>query len=347
MNMKKITLGCSILVAGMLFIIGCNKKTNVAPEQDMEFQSSKDASFANSIITEIDIIASYLGENLLSSGYFSKISANGSITTNRDTLNKKLTVIYSGSVTCRDGKKRNGSIIVDYSPSNATFGSKFYRDAGFVAKVTLNNYWVDGWFVNGAAPFVITNNAPINYPVASTKLSWTLDGYFSILPENLADTSAKKMVWKGKLIKTLLNTQDPAILNPTKLNSINWVIYSQTSGAPVNGALVAYTGSVTGVTKYAISYAYVVDETKPDKAIVRDFKCAPERISAVSITPTLTTSYSEWHPFISGVASFTSFGQGTTEPRVIDYASGEAGAPCDNAGTVTIKGISYNIDFAK
>lgn len=351
--MKKITLGCSLLAAVALFIASCNKKANVAPEQDMEFKSSKDVAYANSLITEIDIITSYLGEGYTSSTLFfspaptsTSLSTTYTIVTDHNPVTKTYSVTFTGSVTCRDGKKRNGTIILDYSLSNTTYSAQVYRDAGFVGKVSLVNYWVDGYYIDDASPFMITNNVPFGYPIASTDLNWTIDGYFSILPEVLADTITKKMIWKGKLIKTLLNTQETNIMAANKQSPINWVAYNA-AGTPTAGAMLAYTGTVTGVTAGFVSYSLVIDDTKPDKALVRDFKCMPDRVVGVTTTPTVTAYYSEWHPFVSGVSSFTSFGAGTTEGRVIDYASGEATAPCDNVGTVTIKGVTYPIDFYK
>ncbi|MBA3662796.1 MAG: hypothetical protein H0W61_01120 [Bacteroidetes bacterium] len=342
--MKKITLGFSLLAA-VVFFTGCNKKTNVAPEQDMEFESTKNVTFGNALITEIDIIASYAGENYNnSSPFFTRLSTNinDSIIVKRDTVTKKLTVTYTGSVTCRDNKKRNGTIVIDYSSSSVTYGSKFYRDPGYIAKVTLNNYWVDGWYVDDVVPFVITNNIPFGYNLASTSLNWTMDGYFSIKPQVAAD-SVNKIVWQGKLTKTLTNTQQ--VLS-SKLTPINWVTYT-VSGTPIAAAKLAYTGTVTGVTSRVISYKFVIDNSKPEQALVRDFSCSTEKIAGVVTTPSVSAIYSEWHPFISGVATFTSFGPGTVEPRVIDYGSGANPGPCDNAGTVTIKGITYNIDFKK
>lgn len=352
MNMKKITLGCSLLFTAVLFLAGCNKKVNEAPVQDMEFQTSKDATFANSLITEIEIIASYLGEGYTQSTLFFSPAPtptalpSGSITTNHDPAAKSYSVTYTGSVTCRDGKKRNGTIILDYSQSSSTFSATSYRDAGFVGKVSLVNYWVDGIVIDDATPFVIKNNVPFGYNPASTDLSWTMDGYFSVREQNYLQDSSRNMVWKGTLTKTLVNTENPDVFKPSKVSPINWSAYNAV-GSQTAAARVAYTGTVQGVTARFVSYKLVIDDTKPEKAIVRNFGCTPDKVLGVVPTPSVVTYYSEWHPFVSGVASFTSFGAGTTEGRVIDFASGEGSAPCDNAGTVYIKGITYPVDFRK
>ncbi|MCE3258819.1 MAG: hypothetical protein K0S12_460 [Bacteroidetes bacterium] len=348
MNMKKITLGFSLLAVAALFVVSCNKGTNTPPEQDMEFQSSKDVTYANSIATELEILVGYAAERWThqNSAVFSP--APGSPTTQTifvdlsDTLNKKISIIYTNSVTCRDGKKRNGTVVIDFSGSNTSYNAKYYRDAGFVAKVTLNNYWVDGWTVEDIQTFTVVNNVPNGYDPKQTDLNWTMSGYLHL--QYLADTS-KNMVWKGSLTKTMTNTEVASIL-PTKFTPINFVVY--VAGTPTMAAQFAYSGTVTGVTSRVVSYTYTVDGSEPTNLLVRNLLCAPERILSVTQTSTgLIPVYSEWHPFISGVASFTSLGDGTTEPRRIDYGSGEPSVACDNAGTVTIKGVTYSIDFKK
>lgn len=348
--MKKIKLGCSLLMAAALFLTSCNKKkANEAPEQDMEFETSKYVTFGNNIATEIEIISSYLGENYLTTGYFTPTPGSGTlsptytITTLRDTAQKKLYITYTGTVTCRDGKKRNGTIVIDYSAS--TQGAKFYRDPGFKASISLNNYWCDGWWVDDVVPITLTNNMATNYSPASDDINWTMSGYLSIIPDVAAD-SVKKVVWNGTLKKTLTNTENTNIFAASKASPINWVRYNA-AGTPTAGAIVAYSGTVTGVTKHDISYTFAIDSDKPATALTRDFSCSPDKILAVTNTPSVVTYYSEFHPFISGKAKFTSLGPGTAEPRYIDYASGDAGAPCDNAATITIKGVTYNLDLMK
>jgi hypothetical protein len=352
MKMKKVTLGCSLLLAATMFFSSCNKKkANEAPAQDMEFETSKYVTFGNNIATEIEIIASYLGENYLTTGYFTPAPGTGSlspsytITTDRDTTAKKLTITYTGSVTCRDGKKRNGSIVIDYSGSSTTLGAKFYRDPGFKATISLNNYWCDGWFVDDVNPITVTNNMASNYSPSTDDLNWTMSAFLSIIPEVPAD-SVKKIVWNGTLKKTLTNTENTSIMATNKQSPINWVRYNA-AGTPTAGAMVAYTGTVTGVTKRIVSYKFEIDSEKPATALTRDFSCSPDKILGVINTPSVVTYYSEFHPFISGKAKFTSLDNGTAEPRYIDYASGEAAAPCDNSATITIKGITYNLDLMK
>jgi hypothetical protein len=347
--MKKITLGWSVIIAAGLFLLGCNKKTNTPPVADTEFQSSKDVAFATSMVTDIETICSYMGENLLLSSFLTAApgTAGGStISTINFTATSVMRVDFTNSVTCKDGKKRNGSITIDYSGSDPLLGAKFYRDAGYVGKVTLSNYDVDGWAITTVNPLIITNNAPAAYNPATTNLSWTINGDFTM--KNLNDTT-QNMSWKGKIIKTLTNTSDVQILASNKQSPINWVYYLNNQA--VNGAKVQYTGApsatsvhVTGVTSRTTPYSLVI---KSDKPLLRDFVCAPDKVLGVTsstTTPiTVTPVYSEWHPFVNGTITFTT--GSLPEPRFVNFGADDGSAPCDNAGTVTIKGISYPLDF--
>jgi len=342
--MKKITLGCSVLLAAVLIIAGCNKKTNPEPEQDKEFQSSVDVAHANSTVADLEIICSYMGENLLLSSYFVPApGSTGTIITSRDTANNQLTVTFSSSVTCKDGKKRNGTIVMTYSSIPLANGAKFYRQPSFVASVTLNNYWVDGWWMDDVTPFKITNNMAGNYNPAADKLNWTIEGDFTI--KNQAD-STKNMTWKGKLIKTLTNSTSSTVFNPNKLFPIAW---STTSTTP--GANIEYKGEaaskfdVSGNTSVNKPYSFKIDEEHP---LIRQFSCSPDKVLGVystTTTPiTIIPVYSEWHPFVGGVASLTT--NALPEARKLDFSS-EGNTDCDNSGKVTIKGIDYPIDFMK
>jgi hypothetical protein len=349
MKMKKITLGSSLIFAASLLILSCNKKTNVAPEADKEFDSAREASFATSAVIDIETIVSYAADNQFNGYFFTKKpGSTGSISHTVDTnsATKKITIIYSGSVTCLDGKRRNGEIIIDYSNSNFAIGGKFYRRPGFKANVNTNNYWVDGYYVNAAEPFKVNNINAYPFNPANANGKWELDGYFSIREENYLQDSSKNIIWKGKLKKELLNSNDAAIFQTTMINPINWVVYSATTGRATNAAKVAYSGNAEGVTKRVVSFKMEIAD-KPEKVLYRDFMCAPEQVLGVITTPSVVTYYSEWHPVIGGVASFTTLGEGTTDPRVIDYGDGTGSKPCDNSGIVTIKGISYPIDFKK
>ena len=91
-----------------------------------------------------------------------------------------------------------------------------------------------------------------------------------------------------------------------------------------------------------VPFTYTVGTDKP---LVRDYRCSPDKAIGISTTPSVAIINSEFHPIVNGVASFTTGTSTDKAPRVIDY--GTEGAPCDNSGTIYIKGISYKVDFKK
>lgn len=319
--MKKITLGLSILAVSAIFVTSCNKKVTEAPVADMELQSSVDASFANTIVTDIDMICGFLGENTYPKFVAPAPGNSGSISIINNTITPKSASITFNNTKCIDGKTRTGSIVMTYSFTDVN--SSYYRDYGFIGKITLNNYVVDGWSVRDSTVFIVKNEATSATPnPATTKLKWSLDGNFNI--KNIADPT-KKITWVGKLNKVLSNT---AQLAPNNLTAITWSL-----------GVVQYDGAFSGFTSGNTPYTYTVGVDNP---LIRNYTCSPDKVAGIVTTPSVAIVSSEFHPFISGVASFTTSAK---EPRAIDY--GTEGSPCDNSGTVTIKGISYKIDFMK
>lgn len=329
--MKKITLGFSILVASAIFVTSCNKKVTEAPVADKEFDSSVDASYANTIATDIDAICGFLGENAYVK--FFNVAVGGSTITPNNVVGVSSTFTWPANTKCADGKVRSGSIVMTYSFTD--INANYYRDYGFIGYVTLNNYVVDGWKVddsttyplNNTTPrFTITNKLPgSNFNPLTTKLKWSIEGYLNIT--NVADPS-KTMVWDGKLTKTIANTAQLLPL-PNALTPITWTM-----------AVVEYEGTVKGTTPGNVAYTYTVNEGKP---LLRDYTCSPDKVLGINTTPSVSVINSEFHPFINGVASFTT---ASKDPRVIDYGS-EGSQPCDNSGIISIKGISYPVDFKK
>ncbi|MEO6303084.1 MAG: hypothetical protein ABIP51_07910 [Bacteroidia bacterium] len=324
--MKKITLGFSILAASAIFVTSCNKKTTEPPVADKEFQTSIDASYANTIVTDIDMIAGFLGENSYPKFIAPAPGSTGTITVVNNTVFPQSASVTFNNTKCLDGKVRNGSIVMTYTVSG---NSNYYRDYGFQGIITLNNYEVDGWRVDDSVSTTVGSvrisnlSTSANPNPQTTKLKWKIDGYFKI--ENILDPT-QKMVWLGGLTKTLVNT---AQLNPNNLTAISWT-----------AAIVQYEGAFGGVTPGNYPYTYTISTEKP---LVRNYTCSPDKVLGVITTPTVSIINSEFHPFIDGVASFTT--SAGKEPRAIDY--GTEGTPCDNSGSITIKGISYKVDFKK
>jgi hypothetical protein len=338
--MKKIKFGFYILASASILVVGCTKKASVAPEADKEFQSSVDASYATSLVTEIDDIVGYLGEGYtnLNTPYFINVGGTGSIQYSTPSASV-IAISYNGTVTCADGKKRSGTITLDNSASSVPNAAKYYRDAGYVGKVILSNYVVDGWTVNNASSLTITNVNANGYNPATTPLSWKLVGnlYFSY---PVGSASADSITWKGTLTKTLTNSTNSLVLAPSKLLKINWITYTTTPAIGrivISSANITYAGTVTGVVSKTKAYTYTISD---DNKLTRNFGCTPDNIFIVPTATSFSTSYSEWHPFTQGVVNYNL--SSLPEPRVIDYGSG-----CDNSGNITIKGISYPIDFKK
>jgi len=62
--MRSLKIKSILLVAAVApFLMACPKSRVAAPLPDTELQSSVDASFANFMITDIDMICSFSGEN--------------------------------------------------------------------------------------------------------------------------------------------------------------------------------------------------------------------------------------------------------------------------------------------
>ena len=329
--MKKITLGFSILAAAGIFVAGCNKKVTAAPVADTEFQSTIDATYAASIITDIDMICGFLGEGAYPKFVSPVAGSQGTITVLNNTTTPQSASITFGDpthpVSCLDGKTRTGSIVMTYSFTD--INSNYYRDYGFIGNIGLNSYVVDGYSVDDSVSTHVGQIALKNLAAsanpnpAAVKLKWSINGYINI--RNIADPT-KNMAWVGSLNKTLANT---AQLAPNNTTAITWT-----------AAIVNYDGSFHGFTPGNVPYTYTISTATP---LVKNYTCSPDKVIGVSTTPSITPVNSEFHPFIGGITSFTT---STKEPRAIDYGL-SGGTPCDNSGSITIKGISYNVDFKK
>jgi hypothetical protein len=348
MKMKKHTLGFSILASVALLVLGCKKTPNVAPPEDSETQSAIDAVWMTHVITDLDMICGILGENQGQQDHmFREIPAtiygpgNGTVTGIRDVSAEYLIMSFN-QTKCLDGRLRDGSVFMNYSVDKAvnpdgTANSNYYRVPGFTAQLTLTEYKVDGWKVelyDGAAPAYIYNRVkPYNYNPASQNLVWEIGGKFRFIPP--PGSEGKTMIWEGKIWKTLTNTSNPKVFSPKKDAAITWSL-----------ATVSYSGDISGMTPGDVPFRMHI-ESKP---LVRDMTCRPYKIEGAALTPTqgvIATVNSEHHPFIAGIASFTT---GTLYPREI-YFGGE-GSPdlapqCDNTGEVLIKGVSYKVEFKK
>lgn len=326
--MKKITLGFSILVASAIFITSCNKKTNPAPEADMEFDTTVDATYANTTVTDVDMICGFIGESVAVPKFVAALA--GYPTPTVSVAGLATTITWAPGTKCSDGKTRSGSIVLSNpNPVN------YYRDYSYVGTATLNNYIVDGWLVDDSTALVIKNLATLaNQSAASVDLRWSITGNINMT--NVADP-AKKINWNGSLNKKIVNTKSLVPL-PNALTAITWSM-----------AVVEFEGSFKGFTIGNIPFTYTIGTTdatskEVKNPLVRDYTCSPDKVIGVVTTPSIAPVVSEFHPFIHGTASFTT---STKEVRTIDFSDGTDARPCDNSGMVIIKGIAYKIDFKK
>ncbi|MCA0431008.1 MAG: hypothetical protein LCH32_10975 [Bacteroidetes bacterium] len=341
--MKKINLGISAVAALAIMFTACGKKnTSPEPTADTKFESTIDAAYANSIVTELEDIAAYLGdENTNSSKLFANAGSSGSVTYT-NVPGAYYAIGYNGTVSCIDGKTRSGEIKIDYTtaPSN----SKAYRKPGYKATVTLTNYMVNGVKirVNGASSvntFTIFNSTPTaGYNARQTPLTWEITGDFTL--SNATDS----MTWKGKLNKTLANSTNSLILagNNFTTSPITW---SKNTFTASPGALVVYSGTIEGkVNKLTEAYKLEMS-TDPLMMMTRDYNCSPDKIVLQS-APTLSVMSinSEWHPYIAGSATITVDTE--KEPRIVDFSNG-AGMGCDNSVFITVKSTTYPVDLKK
>jgi hypothetical protein len=335
MKMKKVALSFSILALTALFtLVGCKKDKNVAPEPDTELQSSIDVTYGFFTITDIEQWAAFLGENqLFPRFYIPTAYSTGTIVPERDTAKMEIKEAFNNT-SCVDGFLRNGSIFVNYD--NSAANSRYYRDFQYKAKIKLVNFSVDGWKVIPKGDITVENLvAPVNYSPTTTNLSWSLVGDVKIIHPT---DSGKNMHMIFNLVKTLLNTSTNSVFPVSKQATINWSL-----------AVVGYKGTIYGETSRNVPFKYVIDETHQ---VVRDFRCSPDKVYGVNVPPagtgTTTARIEEYHPFMNGSAAFTT---ADLYPRVIHYGPEvpvpDSEAPCDNSGAVTIKGISYPVDFKK
>jgi len=329
--MKKIVLSFSILSAVALFGFGCKKEKNVAPEPDLELQSSIDVSYAMQVISDIDMICSFMAENKPPVFYNPSL---GDLVPNLDTTNKIVKLAFANT-TCLDGRVRDGSFFLNYEQVGVR-NTSYFRDFGYKSKLTFSAYKVDGWKIKttGVSQITFANLvAPVNYDPKTTNLSWSFAGDITL--EHPSDTT-KNMYVNFNLVKTLLNTSTATVFPTSKQQPINWPL-----------ANIDYKGVLFGTTSRNVPFKYEINSAEP---IARIFTCTPNKVYGVGVAAappfSVTPRFSEYHPFINGTAALTT---STLYPRVVHYGPEvrveNAAATCDNSGAVTIKGISYPIDF--
>jgi hypothetical protein len=273
---KWITGGFSALLLMSLTVSSCKKTTNTSPTSE-ETTSSADNSLAEHTVSDMTEMAaqssdgsSGLSSYRLAPGY-DAILGLGCATVTYDTINKIVTLTFSASSTCLDGKTRSGQIIINYSGS--AVGARHYRDPGFSCSVTTNHYVVDGNQVN-IVNKVITNTTPVGFNPASTNETWSINADVSIVK-----SSGGTFTWNCNRTKTLLNTSDTSIYHGAA-RPITW-----------SRARVGQMGSANGNT--AAGTAFTASITNQ---LIRDFGGC---------------NISGQRPFIQGTIQFTPSGHPT------------------------------------
>ncbi len=353
--MKKFNFGIfAVLAAGIVFF-ACKKEPNVPPTVDTEVQTSIDASYATFLVSDVEMICSWMGEDASLGAqkfYVPSPVSQGTVTVVRNTQTNRLSFNFNNT-TCMDGRLRSGTVYMifkeqEFSLNPLTGNENYIRDYNFTGRITLEDYRVDGWLINNEDidsfdpnetnyPILIRNLRPNNNTPISGNLKWSFQGSFKM------KKNQDSMAWKGTWTKTLDNTSNTKVFAANAQSAINWSI-----------AVISYVGDAKGYTPGKVSYTMKYYEKYP---LRRDFTCFPDKVAGVGLSPTstLTPVLSEFHPFTSGVASFTT---GTAYPREIYYdntqitfGSDENPVPlpsqCDNKASVQIKGVFYPIDLKK
>lgn len=363
MKIGKLSLGAAVL-ALILTSPGCKKKeANVEPVADTETQSAVDAMWATYAITDVAQLCGFMGEDQFTENFY--VNANPADGVNYQLINdtngrQKAVTWRNGPILCKDGRKREGSVFMYYkkdpiSNPDANANSRYFRDFGFVGNIAFQDFKVDGWQISLFNPaervYVYNKMTTDKYDPTKVKLTWLIAGKF--LLAHPTDAS-KNIVWDGRLFKVLTNSTDKDIFAVTRQGQIRWV---RPDLKPAKAALIHYyteaNRPIAGFTGTNKPFLLTVNEQTP---LVRDFLCSGDPVA--SVTPSVngtTTEYlpviEEHHPFIKGIASFTTgLPSENKYPRQIycgNEATSDQPVQCDNTGVVLIKGNSYPVNFRK
>lgn len=350
MKMKKIATKFSAIALMALALTSCNKKANVAPEADKEFQSAIDASAATQIVSDIDMLVAQASEYSYVA-FYTNINGAGSntVTVKRDTAANMNTIIYNNAK-CLDGAVRNGTITIDYTKCSTgtvtSGGQQYIRNPNHMAVVSFNNYSVNKYVVHNASSITVKNTTPAGYTRTITPLTWNIAG--TLILADTTDNGGNKnddIKWVGNLNKTLVNSTTSSSIHPSSLLPIRWItgLYgvqtgtANTSNNAVNpngiNAIVKYSGSATGFTTKDGAQSTYSFSILDGKELYRNFGCSPDYY----INP-------EQHPIRKGVVEFKT---GDKAVRTIYYGDEKNNDYCDNSGIIYINGISYTVDFWK
>lgn len=318
-----------VQVIACLILPSCKKEKPAAvievPPADpytysADLQSSKDAVFAYYLVSDIDMMCSFMGEKIIANSFYthSPTTSGNTVTVTYDEMSSMCVTSFNNSK-CVDGRTRSGTVFMQFPnpPGAPAPGPKLTHDFAYEGKISFSEYVVDGWKVllaDESKPLLLINTLPaFDWNPSATKITWKLSGSLRFIKQ--LDT----ITWNGIITKTLDNTNDANVFNPDKKSAIKW-----------NLAKVSYGGTVSGFMPGHVPYILSIDESKP---VTRDFTCSPAISSA--------NGAAQFHPFISGLSTFT---VGSYHPRTINY--GPEGA-CDNNGVISFKEENHDVEFNK
>lgn len=331
MKMKKIATKFSAIALMALALTSCNKKTNTAPEPDMEFQSSLDASAATMIAADIDMMVAQSSEYSYMQFYSHGPNAgpNVVVVNRNDTLNKLITLEFYNAKGY-DGKVRNGKMVINFgtcATGTATSAGQVYaRNPNHMSAITFINYSVNKYKLDNASTFSVINTTPAGYTRSVTPLTWKLVGNL-LIKDTTKSLTDNDIQWNGNLAKTLVNSTSNTI-HPSPLLPIVWTTTNTAIKSTALNAIVRYTGTATGFTNKNVNYTYTIDAENP---LERNFGCSPDY-----------WINKEHHPFITGKVTFKT---GDKSQRWIYYSDKDGNKTCDNSGILYIEGNSYSVDF--
>ena len=380
--MKNLKLGLPAVILALAAFTSCKKVVKDPPVPDKETKTAVDIAYATHLVSDVEMICSVMGEDdtegrnkFYDPDDCNTTAVTGTVTVVRNLETRRISFNFN-QTKCRDGRLRDGTVYLFYKyrlpsqvsgdsvkpgaqppidqfdyiypdlPYPYTGNENYIRDYNFGGRITLEEYKVDGWHIdnkdmenpNPATNDVfayITNLRPNNNTPVAGDLKWNFKGSFT-MKKNL-----DSMAWKGSWTKTLDNTEDPNVFKANAQTPITWSL-----------ATISYYGEAKGRTPGNVPFNITYHEKSP---IVRTFTCAPEVVGSISLSPTYTLMgcKSEYHPFIGGMATFTT---GDAYPRELYYDNTETKyhddkeplalpKQCDNKAVIQIQGIYYPIDL--
>ena len=313
MKKTQVTLALAgLMIASATIVSSCKKKdattTTTTPDTDQSGASANNQ--AENISNDIVSMGAQASDNGSLSTFRTEnqtqILGLACATVSKDTSAKTITVTFTNTTPCLDGKTRSGSLIYNYSAS--TNGAKHYRDPGFTLNVTSQNYVVNSNSVTINSK-TITNTTAAGFNPLNTNETWSINADLSIALGSGAGT----IEWKCNRIKTLLNTGTAYTIGGQSVPAA----YTNSS-TPINwaGAVIGITGNASGSRSNGETFSVNVTNQ-----LIRSFDCSPT---------------GGGHPFIQGTFTYAPAGKAT---RTFDYGNGT----CDDLATLTINGVTYNI----